>query len=499
MRTHDIATRIRALSEALAAHREAGDAAAECAALTKLGNLAINLADLPGALDYLHQADEISLRLEDADLQREVAGQLAFVHAELGDLDTALALTRRGYERDSRAADPEVRLLAINGLGCLLSASGEHDEGIARLNEADAVIAALPPGRRREHLLSQSNADLSDALLRAGKQREALERAERGAAHAEGIDHAPLVMLNRFYAGRAALALRDAPLAAERLESAAAMASSMGHKSQESQARISLADALESLGRHGEALAAYRSGHRLEREIRRDQAAQRIEFRRSQREIEAAHREKENADRVLFAVLPPAIARRMKQGEGRIADEVADVSIMFADLVGFTPLASRTGAAELLGMLDRIFTAFDGLVEAARLEKIKTIGDAYMVVGGALDASPDHLERCARVAREMLAAVERIAHEGGPRLAIRIGLHTGPAIAGVIGKQRLSFDLWGETVNFASRLESSGTPGRVHVSGEVARRLAHAFAFEPRGAVAIKGIGEVETFFLAPA
>ncbi len=498
-KTFDGVARASALARAMDIYRQLGDDRGQCVVLTKLGNLGSNMADFASALDYLHQAEAIANHLADPDLQREVAGQLSFVLAELGESQAALDLTLRGYERDSRSPDPEVRLLAINSLGCLLSANDRHEEGIARIREADAVIASIADPQRREHLFAQSMADLSDALLRAGSAPEALQQAEAGAARAAGIAHLPLVMLNRLYAGRAALALADAPLAAAHLQAAARMAAELGLKAHESRARLLLADALAAVGSPAEALASYREGHRLDREIGRDAAARRLAFQRSQREIEAAHRERESTERVLFAVLPPSIAGRIRQGEGRIAEELADVSVLFADLVGFTALSSRTSARDLLDLLDRIFSAFDELTHAVGLEKVKTVGDQYMAVGGALAATPDHVERCARLGFGMLGALEELAAQGAPRLSIRIGLHAGPAIAGVIGTQRLTYDLWGNTVNLASRLESAGVPGRIHVSEFVAERLKGAYALEPRGSVAMKGIGEVRTFLLGEA
>ena len=186
----------------------------------------------------------------------------------------------------------------------------------------------------------------------------------------------------------------------------------------------------------------------------------------------------------------------MKEGEGRIADEVHDVSLLFADLVGFTALSTRVDPRGLLDLLERIFSEFDRLTVSYELEKVKTIGDAYMAVGGALACTHAHLNQCARLAIAMLRAVERIGAETGHALAIRIGIHAGPAIAGVIGTNRLSYDLWGETVNFASRLESSGLPGRIHVSAAVAQRLQGAFHLQPRGSVRLKGLGDQRTFFL---
>ena len=243
-------------------------------------------------------------------------------------------------------------------------------------------------------------------------------------------------------------------------------------------------------------LEAYRNGHLIERKIRRENAARQFEFNRAQKEIERSRREKENAERVLFSVLPRPIAARMTQGEARIAEEIGDVSVLFTDLVGFTAMSTRTPPGALLDILERIFAEFDRLTALHGLEKVKTIGDAYMAVGGALEASPRHLEQAARLGVDLVAAMKRIGADSNLDLAIRIGLHAGPVIAGVIGANRLSYDLWGETVNLASRLESSGAPGRIHVSGAVAERLRGAFAFEPRGTLELKGFGPTPTFFL---
>ena len=202
---------------------------------------------------------------------------------------------------------------------------------------------------------------------------------------------------------------------------------------------------------------------------------------------------------LLLNVLPHAIADRLKAGAGTIADAHPAVTVLFADVVDFTPFAERTAPAEVVRVLDRIFTAFDEIADRHGLEKIKTIGDAYLLVGGLPEARADHVESVARAALDLIDASERLAAETGLGLRIRIGMDTGPVVAGVIGRRKFAYDLWGDTVNTAARMESHGAAGRVHVTGRIETSLRDAFLFERRGRIALKGKGEVESFFLVGA
>jgi class 3 adenylate cyclase len=201
-------------------------------------------------------------------------------------------------------------------------------------------------------------------------------------------------------------------------------------------------------------------------------------------------------ERLLLNILPEPIAQRLRDGEPLIADRFDDVTLLFADIVEFTRLSSTMSATELVRVLNDVFTVFDGLVDAYRLEKVKTIGDAYMVVGGMLDASDDHTARAAGMALDLAAAVARI--ESAARLGIqfRIGINCGPVVAGVIGTKKFIYDIWGDTVNLASRMESHGAPGRVQVTQAVADRLDGTFLVEPRGLIDIKGKGLTPTYFV---
>jgi guanylate cyclase len=206
--------------------------------------------------------------------------------------------------------------------------------------------------------------------------------------------------------------------------------------------------------------------------------------------LDAEHAKSES---LLLNVLPAPIAERLKAGESVIADGYDEVTVLFADVAGFTPFAARTPPRDVIGLLNDLFSAFDDLADRHRLEKIKTIGDAYMVVGGLPEPRSDQAEAVAAMALEMLDAARMLEPHG---LAVRIGMDLGPVTAGVIGRRKFAYDLWGDAVNSASRMEAQGVPGRIQVGPAVEARLRSRFAFEPRGPVEIKGKGRVETFFL---
>jgi class 3 adenylate cyclase len=198
----------------------------------------------------------------------------------------------------------------------------------------------------------------------------------------------------------------------------------------------------------------------------------------------------------LLNVLPSSIAERLKERPGSIADRFEEATILFADIVNFTVLSERTSPVELVQMLDQLFSRFDALCDSYGLEKIKTIGDAYMVAAGIPEPRADHVEAIAGLALDMGRALAEMPGEAFAQLNIRIGIHTGPVVAGVIGQRKFTYDLWGDAVNTASRMESHGAAGRIHVTRAVYERLKERFVLEPRGVVHVKGKGDLETWFL---
>ena len=215
-----------------------------------------------------------------------------------------------------------------------------------------------------------------------------------------------------------------------------------------------------------------------------------------QEQHEQLGREQEKTENLLLNILPRSVSQRLKSGEKRIADAHHEVSVLFADLVGFTQLSNGMSAEKLVNMLDEIFSRFDWIVGDAGVEKIKTIGGCYMLVGGVPEPRVDHAMAVVDVGFAMLEAMDSFNRAHGTQLQIRIGVNSGPVVAGVIGMHKFTYDLWGNTVNVASRMESTGIPGRVHVSPSTAKHLEKHFSLEARGSVTVKGIGEVETFFV---
>ena len=217
-------------------------------------------------------------------------------------------------------------------------------------------------------------------------------------------------------------------------------------------------------------------------------------------ERERAHaalaREQERSERLLLNVLPEPVAARLKEHEGTIADDYPEVTVLFADLVGFTPLAERLPASEVVSLLDRIFARWDALAKERGVEKIKTIGDAYMVAAGIPLEREDHAEAIADMALAMGSELARCSTEAGVALDVRIGIDSGPVVAGVIGQSKFSYDLWGDAVNTASRMESHAEPGTIQVTERAYERLRPSFELEPRGTIEVKGKGPMRSFVL---
>ena len=214
--------------------------------------------------------------------------------------------------------------------------------------------------------------------------------------------------------------------------------------------------------------------------------------------------EQKKSEHLLLNILPETVANRLKEQPTTIAEAFGEVTVLFADIVGFTELSSRVSPQELVALLNRIFSAFDELAEKHGLEKIKTIGDAYMVVGGLPNPRKDHAEAIIKMALDMQQAINKFNLETNSNCNIRIGINTGPVVAGVIGIKKFIYDLWGDTVNIASRMESHGIPGNIQISQSTYEQVKDIFQdkfkdeykLESRGLIDIKGKGEMQTYLV---
>ncbi len=230
-----------------------------------------------------------------------------------------------------------------------------------------------------------------------------------------------------------------------------------------------------------------------EREIRRKQT-------QLDQEREVAERERERSEKLLRNILPEEVAHRLKNRDELIAEGYTEATVLFADIVDFTPLADKLAPNSVVRLLDRIFASFDELTCEYDVEKIKTIGDKYFAVAGLPDAADDHAERAALLALDLRETAKQFTREEGDPFQLRIGLHTGSLVAGVIGREKFSYDVWGHAVNVGSRMEETGVPGKIQVTPTTKLTLEihseHGFDFESRGTIEVKGTREMETFFL---
>jgi adenylate cyclase len=213
-------------------------------------------------------------------------------------------------------------------------------------------------------------------------------------------------------------------------------------------------------------------------------------------QAESLQHEQQRSEKLLLNVLPAAIADRLKNGEDTIAESYPEVTVLFSDIVGFTEMSARIGAKQVVDMLNEVFGLLDELAEKHSIEKIKTIGDCYMVVAGVPDRSPTHAQQIAAFALDMQKTLKAYSEHSGRSLSMRTGVHTGTVVAGIVGTSKFAYDLWGDVVNIASRMESSSEAGRIQVSDAVRIRLDDDFVFEARGDIDIKGKGMMHTWYL---
>lgn len=221
-----------------------------------------------------------------------------------------------------------------------------------------------------------------------------------------------------------------------------------------------------------------------------------LEIQERKRAEEVLREEREKSERLLLTILPSSIAQQLKEKHGTIANRFSDVTILFADIVGFTPLSSSLPPERLVELLNQIFSSFDCLTEKYDIEKIKTIGDSYMVAAGLPLPRDDHADAIAEMALDMQTIIQQFPNRWGTQLQIRIGINTGPVVAGVIGTKKFIYDLWGDAVNIASRMESHGIPGSIQVTEETYQLLQNRYQFEERGSIEIKGKGMMRTYIL---
>jgi class 3 adenylate cyclase len=454
-------------------------------AMRALGNLALKQAQYEEALDYYRQSQQIYQDLEDRP-------------------NAAFAMTLQGdvFQRQNNFAE------ALNYYNGALAISSRGRSAIAIYRRIGLAFAAMKQFDSATYYINRS----IEAAQKANFKREIQETLKAfSELYSQQGNFAKALDYYKRYAE-----LRDSLFTAESRSNILALETKLKNDRLENELRT------QKVIRNGIIVGAvllvvvmlvlareYRRKRRLAGELQQKNeeiTQQQAALQAKNFELEAARQE---SDKLLLNVLPAPIATRLKSGEQTIADSFTDVTVLFSDLVGFTQISATMPAEQTVRLLNTVFSAFDALAQKYDVEKIKTIGDAYMVVGGLPKPSKDHAVRVALFALEMLHVLQRasadLEKEGyvfgkfrNP-LQIRIGIHSGPVVAGVIGVSKFAYDLWGDTVNTASRMEFHGIEGQIHCSESTYLHLKHKFRFRDRGMIDIKGKGLMHTYFLVEA
>lgn len=510
----------------------AGNKLREASTLHFIGNVLIGKNQFEASLKYYFKASSIRERLDDKHGRAASLSNIGLCYEQFGDYATALDYALKALTIRQSIGDRYGEAVSLNNIGLLYL----RTENLERCIEFSEKSLALQQELNHLDALASTMTNLGGAALKLQRYDDALrwlhlaiERAQmqqnsflEGSAkisfamtlqNLERYDDALLHYneamqvandlnndLIKIYAlqnrGELRAFLNKTTEAEADLIEAKHLAEHLGTKELLSQILKSLSRLKEQTCDSAAALDYFKRFHDIDKVLSNESSQSRLHNLEITHALQSLQHEQELTERLLFNMLPEPITLRLKKGERAIADSASDVTVLFADIVGFTKLSARISATELVKMLNNVFLAFDEIAERYGLEKLKTIGDAYLVVGGVPISRCDHAEAIASMALDMMTALRSMKFSQTDAIELRIGIHTGQVVAGVIGKKKLAYDVWGDTVNTASRMESHGEVGRIHLSEITARLLQEAFLIEPRGIVQIKGKGDMNTYFL---
>jgi adenylate cyclase len=486
------------------------------------GNMGVvygSVSDFQKALECYQKALKIDEEHENISGMIRQLGNIATINKDLGDHEQALKYNQQALELLKEFPNPDQEMYIAKNLGEIYRVKGENQDAMDYLNVQMEIAKRI--GSKSEIASAYGNLGLVFIAVKDySKGNEYLQKAvsisnELGIRAEEAGWKAALGDLY----GISDFEHYDARKSENYLKEALKVHKELGQKREEYRTHFSISKLYETLNRVGEAFHHFKLYHDLEREVMNEQAkkqAVELELIRKIEQIERSNQESlirfKEKERILHDILPIEIANRIVSGETMIAEQHENVSIIFADIVSFTETALKLQAAEVVGTLNGLFTDFDALALELGIEKIKTLGDAYMGACGIPTLRENHAEKITEFAFQALDVSKKHRFPGHDIIKVRIGLHCGPVIAGVIGGHKYTYDLWGDTVNTASRMESQGQREEVHVSESFVRNLCDlsgsesfpdtitlsfgVISIHDRGTMQIKGKGEMRTFFL---
>ncbi len=524
MNLGDYAKALDAYTEAYELHHQAGRDAEASIFLGNIGNVYATVSDYTKALDYYHQTLRIHESIDDSASIARIVGNIGIVYLELKMFDKALEFYEKALAIHKHIGDAAGEARVLGNMGTVYQSLAQPEKSIECLLEAKAMNEEIgnPDG------VADMVGSLGISYRDAGDFEKALECTIQGIALHEALRARSDVAIGKSHLATlystADTDYYDPDKSELLLKEAIEVCTELGTTNLSSGMYAKLADLYQQTSEWEKCVSALRMHQELQSQLQTEDAANRALQHDSQRKLEDSERDRrvklarfQEQEKVLNNILPENITLRLIKGEKTIADHFDCVSVLFMDIVGFTPLASSVSAQELVLLLNTIFSAADAVMREFGLEKIKTIGDAYMAVAGAPHVQDDHAYRAAKAALGLRDAMQHTfqtfpeTHGNAewtqliPKVNVRIGVHCGPVAAGVVGEIKFLYDLWGDAVNTAARMESHGQARRVHVSHDFMCEVLtqqpklHELSFEDRGEMEIKGKGMMRTYFLERA
>ncbi len=492
------------LNKALVASQECGDKLSVARITGNIGNVYLSTGNYDKALEYLYKA--LAAHQEQGD-KSEVAlttGNLGIVYNYLGFYNNAFEYYSKSLKAHEELGEKSFVARITGNIGTMYYSQGMYDKASEYFSKSLALHEVLGEKSGSAHVTG----NLGIVYFKLDNFDKALEYFSKSLALHEELGEKKLIAgvmtnIGTLYSNQNFNGY-DVIKAEEFMLRAIALSEEIGAKLNLYSAHKTLSELYKAEKRWEECQRHFERYHNIEKEVLSEEAQKLAEKHNNERR-EAEHEKALAVERalskatndILANILPPNITERLLKGEKKIADTHENVSVLFIDIVGFTQLSAKITAGELIDILDTVFTRFDVICKKHGLEKIKTIGDAYMAVCGAPVSYENHAERTALAAIEMLEDFEIEQKFSIPiNLGFRIGLHSGSVVAGIIGKNKYSFDLWGDAVNTASRMESHGEEDKIHVSEEFRNSAGDGFTFTERGEMDIKGKGMMKTYFL---
>ncbi len=448
------------------------------------------ISNYTAALDHYHRALQLHESLGNSTGVAQVTNNIGTVYDNIGDNDKALESYLAALELNRKNGNRDLIARNNTNIGVVYRNLKRFEEAIAYFEKALATHRE----ENDQQALAMNYGNIAVVCEEMGAYSRALDHGQQALELSYTVGDKDMIAFNAGTLGNIYTALKQYNKAEEFLRLSLKVAIEVHSLKWQKTAYNSLVTFYEAQERWKEALESYRKADEINTLLKQEDVQRKAITMEMQKKLSAEEAVRRTTEKILYNILPPKIADRIRTGEEDIIERHEHCSVMFADIVGFTNWSAGMEVKELAGHLNRLFQLFDELALEHGVEKIKTIGDAYLCVAGLPEPCADHARRIAQMALGMMKRVNEAYPNGDIRL--RIGIHAGEVIAGVLGKNKYAYDLWGDTVNTASRMEAFGLAGKIHCTESFRNLLHTAFVFERRGEVEIKGKGKMETWLL---